>query len=108
MNKYFVYGLSLTHKSNFICNYDYSLFKKLKRQEELMKRQSDLQKEIAAKKREENELKLAEKRGGREPRVTSVQPRETRGRSPPIPTLREKEDFSESSNQHTGARSAAR
>lgn len=73
-----------------------------------MKRQSELQKEIAAKKREENELKLSEKRGGREPRVTSVQPRESRGRSPPIPTLRDKEDFSESSNQHSGARSAAR
>ena len=73
-----------------------------------MKRQSELQKEIATKKREENEQKLAEKRGGREPRVTSVQPRESRVRSPPIPTLRDKEDSSDNSAQHSGARSAAR
>merc|ERR1719234_215978 len=44
---------------------------KLKRQEELMKRQAELQKEMAAQKREAAERRLAEKRGGSEPRSRS-------------------------------------
>ena len=71
-----------------------------------MKRQSELQKEIAAKKKQENEQKLVDKRGGREPRVASVQPRESRSvRSPPIPTLRDKDGSSaEGSGNRSGAR----
>ena len=68
-----------------------------------MRRQSELQREIAARKKQENEIKLAEKRGGREPRVTSVQPRDTRGGSPPIPTLRSGEkDGASSSGTSSG------
>ena len=72
------------------------MFQKLKRQEELMKRQAELQKEMAAQKREAAERRLAEKRGGSEPRSRSPKDDDSpppsginfRSNSPPIPTIR--------------------
>ena len=73
------------------------MFQKLRRQEELMKRQAELQKEMAAQKREAAERRLAEKRGGSEPRSRSPKRDEDspppsginfRSNSPPIPTIR--------------------
>ena len=71
------------------------MFQKLRRQEELMKRQAELQKEMAAQKREAAERRLAEKRGGTEPRPRSSRDESPppsgmnfRSNSPPIPTIR--------------------
>ena len=62
-----------------------------------MKRQAELQKEMAAQKREAAERRLAEKRGGSEPRSRSPKDDDDspppsginfRSNSPPIPTIR--------------------
>ena len=53
-----------------------------------MKRQEELQKELASKKRSESEQRLTDKRGGKSPRFSAIT--ERRGNSPPVPTLRDK------------------
>ena len=73
------------------------MIQKLKRQEELLKRQIELEKEVQQKKSEDDEKKLSEKKGWNKPRSRKEsgekdqQESEFRTNSPPIPTMRQKE-----------------
>ena len=74
---------------------------KLKRQEELLKRQIELEKEVQQKKREADEIRLSEKRDWNKPRSRKQseerehQQPDYRTDSPPIPTMRGKENDEE-------------
>ena len=73
------------------------MIQKLKRQEELLKRQIELEKEVQQKRSEDDEKKLSEKKGWNKPRSRKEsrekdqQESEFRTNSPPIPTMRQKE-----------------
>lgn len=87
------------------------MFQKLRRQEELMKRQAELQKEMAAQKREAAERRLAEKRGGSEPRSRTPKDESPppsginfRSDSPPIPTIRNRSPEKRAEKEEVGGK----